>query len=159
MRFETLTLAHALHVIDRMRPMDRACAVAVLGLDWDREAFAVNRWQTDGPAWTMVGEGGEPLAVGGLSFSNAWTGVLWLICSDHLQGPQTWRKLLRHMGKVMRSALDPANPYARRRIEAHVLASWPEAQSLVRHLGMTLEGTRRGAGCGGEDLQIWATLA
>ena len=154
-RFEELTLAHSLSVVTAMRPLDRACVFALLGEVSD-DAFAVNRWQSNGPAWALVAEG-KALAIGGVSLPNEWTGVMWLVVRDGLP-LETWRKLMRQTRTVISNALDPANSVHRHRLEAHVLESWGDAQKLVRGLGFEFEGTRRAAGRGGENIQQWAIV-
>lgn len=72
---------------------------------------------------------------------------------------ESWRKLVRATRTVICNALDPAHEHARHRVEAHVLANWPAARRLVRHLGFVHEGTCQRAGSGGEDIEIWAQVA
>lgn len=155
-KFEELSLGHALAVVAAMRPLDRACVQALLG-DISDEAFAVNRWQSYGPAWALVDGSGQALAIGGVSLPNEWTGVMWLVVRDGLP-LETWRKLMRQTRTVIGNALDPANSAYRHRLEAHVLESWGDAQKLVRALGFEFEGTRRAAGRGGENVQQWAIV-
>lgn len=149
----TLTLDDALHVVRRMREADRRCVRAVLG-DIEDEAFAVGRWQTTGPAWTVL-QDGEPVAIGGLTLHTAWLAVPWLVATPDLRR-ETWRKLIRQGRTVLANASDPRHPQYRHRIEAHVLAEWPEAEAFAPRFGFVLEGTRRSAGRGGEDIQMWA---
>lgn len=161
-RAETLTLSAALEVCRHMRPLDVACIEAICGPGFDREAFAVDRWQATGAAWEFLDAHGV-YAIGGLAFSSAWCGTFWLVAHERVDDltptDESWRKLVRTTRTVISNALDPANPHARRRIEAHVLVDWIAARSLVRHLGFTHEGTLRQAGIGGEDFEIWAQVA
>lgn len=150
-----LQLADALHVISHMRDRDRAGFRAALGELSDDE-LAVGRFQAYGPAWAMDVDG-ETVAIGGIHLANDWLGVMWLVMVDGVP-LESWRKLLRQTRTVIANALDPANEHGRRRIEAHVMADWPEAQQLVKRLGFRLEGTRRCAGSGGEDMQMWAIV-
>ncbi len=151
--FRTLSLPDALVVVSSMRPEDRACFRAVMG-DIEDEQIAVNRWQTDGPAWTML-QDNHPAVIGGVSFANSWLATMWMVGTPGLSG-ESWRKLLRHTRTVLRNLTDPRHPEYRHRIEAHVLASWPQASRFVEVLGFGLEGTRIAAGRGGEDVQTWA---
>jgi len=155
-RFEELSLAHALDVVAAMRPLDRMCVQALLG-DISDEAFAVNRWQSYGPAWALVDDSGQALAIGGVSLPNDWTGVMWLVLRDGLP-LETWRKLIRHTRTVIGNALDPANSSHRHRLEAHVLESWGDAKKLVQALGFEFEGTRLAAGRDGQHIQQWAIV-
>jgi hypothetical protein len=148
--FKTLTLADALSVVSRMRERDRQCVRAAMGQASD-EAVAVGRWQTDGPAWSLWDERG-PQAIGGLSFQNGWSAVFWLFATDDMRG-NSWRKLIRHTRTVIANVTAPA--HGRHRIEAHVLSEWSEAREFARRLGFELEGVRRAAGAGGEDIEIW----
>lgn len=150
-----LTLADALHVVQRMRPRDRQGFRAALG-DLSDDELAVGRFQAYGPAWAYDVDG-QPAAIGGLHCVNGWTAVMWLVVVDGV-ALESWRKLLRATRTVISNALDPANEHGRRRIEAYVMADWPEAQALVKRLGFVHEGTRRSAGSAGEDVQMWAIV-
>lgn len=151
-----LTIDDALHVVRAMRPQDRAGIVAMLG-EIDDEVFAVNRWSTEGPAWTLARADGEPLAIFGLQLPNAWTAVAWLVATSAM-GPASWRKLVRHSRTVAANLMNPAHAAHRHRVEAHVMADWTEAQQFAQRLGFEMEGTRRAAGRQGEDVQIWAMV-
>lgn len=150
-----LTLADAMHVVSNMRQRDRAGFRAALG-DISDDAIAANRWQSHGPAWTLD-VGGSPAVIAGVNFPNEWIGVMWLVVVDGLP-LDSWRKVIRQTRTVIANALDPGNEHGRRRIEAHVMADWPEAQELVRRLGFEFEGVRRRAGFGGEDIQVWSIV-
>lgn len=150
-----LGLDDALHVVRGMRAQDRAGIEALLG-DIDDEVFAVNRWQTDGPAWCLR-QDGEPVAIFGLQLPNDWTATAWLLCTPAL-GALSWRKLIRHSRTVAANLMDPAHQAFRHRVEAHVMAAWPEAAAFAERLGFQLEGTRRAAGRQGEDVQLWAMV-
>ncbi len=152
----TMTLADAIHVATRMRAMDRACVSAVLG-DIEDEAFAVSRWQTTGPAWTLADATGKALAVFGLSLPNAWTAVAWLIAADGIASA-AWRELIRHARAVASNVSTPGREAYRHRVEAHVLAGWGEARRFAQALGLGYEGTRCGAGRLGENVEIWAIV-
>lgn len=146
--FRQLTLADALVVASGMRQDDRACLEAVTG-DCDAEAFAVNRWQTDGAAWAMY-EGGRPVIMFGLSRVNPWTLNAWLIGTPGLSH-QSWKKLLRFCRTVRGNALQTT-----RRIECMVLSTWPVAARFAESLGLELEGVKRGAGREGQDILLYA---
>jgi hypothetical protein len=139
-----------------MRQRDRECVAELLG-DIDDEDFAIDRYRCYGPAWALVDDAGMPWAIAGLALINGWTGVFWLVVAEGLP-LQSWRKLVRQARTILQNGLDPANEHGRHRIEAHVLASWPEAQALVEQLGMRNEGTRRAATRSGRDLQVWAKV-
>lgn len=150
-----LTLAGALVVVGDMRPADRACIRAMTGQD-PGEWFAVERYRTDGPAWMLL-QHGEPWVIGGLNRPNAWTGILWLVARPGLALP-SWRKLLRATRTVIARAGDPASPHYMHRIEAHVMADWPEARAFAQRLGLHLEHVRRGVGSAGEDVEVWVKV-
>lgn len=150
-----LDLSAALLVISRMRAMDRACLQALLP-GFSDEQFAVNRWQTDGPAWALV-QDGEPVAIGGISFTNAWTGVFWLIATDAMRRKQ-WEFAIRTLDNVLARAQDPTNPAYRRRLEAYTLRDWPQACRFAASR-FECEGVKRGAGASGEDIVTWARVA
>ena len=156
MMLRELELADALSVVSRMRDQDRACVRALLD-DITNEAFAVNRWQAHGAAWSMVDEAGLPWAIGGVNLPNSWMGIFWLVVAEGLP-LESWRKLMRHTGNMLVNARDRGSSVYRHRIEAHVLADWPEAQKLVGRLGFIHEGTREGAGRNGEAIQVWAIV-
>lgn len=155
MSLRDLTLADALCVASQMRDEDRACVRAIRG-GFDDEAFAVDRWNTSGPAWTLL-EDGQPAAIGGLSFSTPWIGVLWLVARPNLRR-ESWRKLIRKARTVIAIAGDPACEHYRHRIEAHVLLGWDGAQRFADRLGLQLEGTRVAVGSAGESINVWVRL-
>lgn len=146
-----LTLADALIVVGNMREQDRYAAKAVMGNVGD-EVFAMSRYQTEGPAWSMsCGLG--PIAIFGLSMHTKWSAVAWMIATPQMTG-ESWRKLMRHCRTVLGNV--DASPL--HRIEAHVMADWPEAIEFAQRLGGRYEGTRRKAGRDGQDVQIWAIV-
>lgn len=146
-----LTLSDALYVVGSMREDDRRALRAVVGPVND-DVAAANRWQTEGPAWTLLDDN-VPVAICGLSLHTKWSAIAWLICTPRMTG-ESWRKLMRHARTVL------ANMAAGglQRIEAHVMADWPGAIRFAQQLGGVLEGTRRKAGRHGEDIQMWAIV-
>lgn len=150
-----LTLDDALAVVRGMRAHDRACVRAMLG-EIDDEVFAVNRWQSDGPAWSLL-QDGAPVAIFGLQLPNAWTAVAWLLARQAISAT-SWRNLMRHSRTVARNLMEPGNAAHRRRVEAYVMADWTEASAFAKRLGFEFEGTKRAAGSGGEDVQMWAMV-
>lgn len=161
MRIEALTLPAAIVVCRAMRPRDAWCVAALRG-EFKPDEFAVDRWQSLGPAWALHDDAG-PLLLAGLTFTSAWSACFWLVAHERADAlaptAQTWRKVVRETRKVIANVLDPRNEHAKRRVEAHVMADWPEARRLVQHLGLELEGTCRKAGSRGEDIEIWARVA
>lgn len=154
--FDTLTLYDALSVANRMRDIDRAGVRALIG-PCSSEQFAISRFQSHGAAWALR-FGGEPQAIGGLEFVNAWTGVLWMAAVDGMPS-HSWRKLIRHTRTVMRNVLNPSTPEHRPRIEAYVLDGWEFASDFAQRMGLHYEGTRWRAGSQGENIQMWAAVA
>lgn len=140
----TLTLADALAVTTNMRQADRDCLRAVSVVE-DPQTWAVTHWQTEGPAWTMV-DGGVPVAIGGIKLPLPWVGVIWFVGTDRLR-PASWKKLARHAHIVLPNAVRHL-----RRVEAHVLSTWPEAKQFAERMGLELEGIRYGAGRDGQDI-------
>ena len=143
--FRTLCLADAVFVVNNMRARDRDCLHAVCELTPD--LFALNRWQTDGPAWTLSEH--EPVAIGGVCMPVPWIGRFWMVATDGMT-QQAWKKLIRHARTVLRNASKTV-----RRLEAEVLSTWPEAQRFVARLGFELECSRAGAGRDGQDILIY----
>lgn len=152
----TLTLEDALYVARRMRAEDRRCITQLVG-DLTDEAFAISRFQTDGPAWAVM-QDGEPVLIGGLQFATPWIAIAWLAATP-ATSLQTWGKVLRFGRTVLRNATDPGNPYFKRRVEAHVMSDWAGAVRLARRVGFSTEGTRRAAGRDGEDVHMMALVA
>jgi hypothetical protein len=148
-----LSLPDALAVCGDMRPEDAACVRAVCGRE-PGEWFAVDRWQTSGPAWCLM-QDGQPWVIGGLSLPTEWHGVLWLVARPGMK-PATWRKALRLARNIIANALSVSNPLRRHRIEAHVLHGWAGASAFAQRMGLSLEGVRRQAGAQGESIEIWA---
>ena len=151
-----LTLADALQVVAGMRPEDAACVRAVCGCE-PGEWFAVERWQSSGPAW-VLDQHGQAVAIGGLNFTNDWTGVLWMVARPGMS-PASWRKALRATRTVIGNALALDNSLRRHRVEAHVLHGWSGASNFAGRLGLQLEGIKRAAGAGGESIEVWAVTA
>lgn len=150
-----MALAHVMHVARIMRPLDIAGIRAFLG-DIEPDELAVDRWSTNGPAWSVI-DSGVPVAVGGLTFTSEWSAVAWFIASQSMRS-QSWRKAVAHTRTVLAKAADPSFEHYKHRIEANVLADRPEAQRYAKHLGFVYEGTRRAAGRHGEDMQVWAIV-
>lgn len=153
--FRTLTLADALNVCDAMRDSDWQCVKAICG-DLSAEDFAVNRWQTEGPAWTLL-QDDDPTAIGGLSFSTPWSAVFWMVAKPSITH-HSWRKLLRHARTVLANVCHCDHPHYRHRVEVHTLASWPQADAFAARLGLQLEGRRYAVGSGGEDVNVWVRI-
>lgn len=149
-----LTLLDACIVCSDMRPEDAACVRAATGRE-PGEWFAVDRWQSNGPAWSYL-QDGMPWAIGGLTLVNDWAGVAWFLARPKLR---TWRPILRHMRAVIDAATREDNPQRRRRIEAHVLHGWAGASRLAGWIGLSFEGLRMGAGAGGESFEMWGLVA
>ena len=147
-----LTLEDALMVCASMRERDRRCVRAALG-EVSYDVFAVNRWQTDGPAWSLH-QDGAPVAIFGLSFQNDWVATAWLVATPQCS-LNSWGKLLRFAKTVRNQAMGPG-PFHKGRIEAQVLVGWSDASRFAGCLGFVLEGIKRRAGSGGEDFEIWA---
>lgn len=139
----TLNLADALHVAAHMRQSDADCLQAATTID-SAEAFALNRWQTDGPAWTLADD--QPIAMGGISMMVPWIGVAWMASTDRMT-TASWKKLVRHSRTVFRNAAKTIP-----RIEAYVISTWPEAMKYAQRCGFVLEGVRHRAGRNGEDI-------
>lgn len=148
-----LLLEDALRVVSNMREEDRHCARAVLGQVSD-SFLAVNRWQTNGAAWSLL-QDGEPVAIFGLSQSGEWMAVAWLIATPAMNG-DSWRKLIRHCRTVKANVFKPGSSV--HRVEAHVIGGWDAATHFAERLGFEHEGTRRAAGSRGEDVHMWAIV-
>lgn len=155
MSFLTLTLADALSVASEMRQRDRECIQALLGPCSD-ETFAVNRWQSNGPAWSLY-QGGRPVAVGGVTLQSAWSCVFWMYATNDISR-ESWRKLIRHTRTVLSNVTRPTHEHYRHRVEAYTLPDWTEAGELARRFGFVHEGVRRGYGSGGEDMNVWSIV-
>lgn len=139
-----MTLTDALSVTSRMRQLDSECLFSVSD-GVSPEQFAVNLWQTEGAAWTVVDDG-DPVAIGGVKLPVPWCGLVWFVCTDGMR-PVTWKKLIRHGRIVLSNASKRL-----RRVECHVLGSWAEAVLFAERIGFELEGVRRKAGRDGQDI-------
>jgi hypothetical protein len=148
-------MAGALIVCSDLRPLDAACIRAVTGRE-PGEWFAVDRWQTNGVAFEAL-QDGSPWAIFGISLPNAWTALLWLVARPKAR-PQTWKKGIREVRRLLGLVADPSHPEYRHRIEAHVLEGWEEAGEFVRRLGFRHEHTREKVGKNGESVQVWVRL-
>lgn len=148
-----LTLADALAVCSDMRPEDAACVRAVIGQepgDW----YAIDRFNTAGPAWALL-QDGQPWAIGGMT-TRGWSGLLWLVARPGLT-MQSWRKVLRATRTILSVACNPSSQQYLHRVEAHVLGGWTGAAAFAERIGLLqFEGTMRCAGSRGEDVHVWA---
>ena len=153
MTFKTLTLADALQVSCDLRCNDREGITALLG-GFDPEVFAMMRWQTNGPAWSLHHDG-RPVAIGGVEFVNGWTGVFWMAAVSDITS-ESWRKLIRHTRIVVANITDPTHENFKRRVEAITIGGWDEAERFAQSFGFSYEGTKIAAGSRGEDLKVWA---
>lgn len=145
MEIRTLTLASAVHVACNMRERDRECLEAVTMIT-DPEVFGLNRWQTDGAAWAMFNDAGEPIAMGGISQLVPWVGTTWIVATNDMD-VRSWKKLVRHSRKVLHNAAKTIP-----RIEAYVLESWYEADKFARSMGFEFESERKRAGRDGQSI-------
>ncbi len=150
MSFETLTLAGALAVVGGIRADDARCIALVSGAPAG-EAFALNRWQSDGPAWQFL-QDGKFVAMGGISVHAPWYGVVWLVFADGIS-PHSWRKIIRFANKVLTNAR-----HQLRRIEANVLDDWKQAEKFARAMGFEHEGTRHHAASNGQSVLVFAMM-
>jgi hypothetical protein len=121
------------------------------------EQFAVNRWQTDGAAWTLANDAQQPVAIGGISFQSSWCGVFWFIATPAIKRKQ-WEIAIRALDTALQRAQDPTNPNFKRRLEAYTLSGWSAAERFAASR-FAFEGTKRGAGSRGEDILMWARVA
>ena len=112
------------------------------------EAFAINRWQTDGAAWHFL-QDGQPVVMGGVAQVNAWTGVAWMVSAKGVT-PESWKKLIRFSRKVFANA---AHEY--QRIEAHVLQGWSQAEKYAPKMGFTFEAPRYRAARDGRNVLVF----
>lgn len=145
MELRTLNLSDAVYVAKHMRPTDWECLKAVTTIE-DPEVFGLNRWQTDGAAWSLHDDSGVPVAMGGISQTVPWIGTAWMVATQDMD-LASWKKLVRHSRTVFRNAAKVIQ-----RIEAHVLPTWPEADKFARSLGFVLEGERHRAGREGQSI-------
>ena len=146
--FHTLTLIDAVRIAERMREPDWACVYAVSEIK-TAESFGLNRWQTDGAAWSLYNDAGQPVAMGGLSQAVPWNAVAWMVATGDIDY-SSWKKLIRHSRKVFRNAAKVIP-----RIEAHVLHGWSDAEKFAMKLNFSLEGTRYRAGRNGQDIRMY----
>lgn len=144
-----LTLEAALHVCRNMRELDRRGVQALLG-DVTADVFAVNRWQTDGPAW-CVEQDGKPVAIFGIQLQHPGYGTGWLVCTEQMR---SFKKLLR----FSRTVRDNALRHGMRRIDALTLVDWPQAAAFAAKCGMEYEGLRRCVGVNGETFQAFSVV-
>lgn len=153
MPLRTLTLGDALFVVQRMREWDRRCVRALLG-DVSDEAFAVNRWQTEGPAWTLV-QDGEPVAILGLSCGTPGVATAWMVATNAVSS-RSWRKAISHSRIVASNVFEEGTGL--HRVQASTLGGWAEAAKFAQRLGFQHEGVRRRAGSGGEDIHEFGLI-
>lgn len=144
-----LTLEDAIAVAKDMRERDREAVLALLGSNAP-EVFAVSRWQTEGPAWSLF-QDNEPVAVFGLSQHAPWAATAWLVAKPSTSH-SSWRKLFRHCRTVAGNLKD--SPL--HRIEALVMEDWPAAARFAARLGFRHEGTKTAAGRRRENIQVWS---
>ena len=147
MSFETLSLAAALSICERMRPEDRAC-FQNCNDSLNDEHFALKLWSTTGAAWHFM-QDGLPIAMGGISQPMPWIGIAWMVTAEGVS-VDSRKKLMRHSRRVFANASRDIP-----RLEAHVLAGWTQAEHYAERLGFSLESTRRRAARDGRDVKVY----
>jgi hypothetical protein len=146
-----LTLDACLHVCRNMRDEDRRGIEAAMGKT-SAETFAVNRYQSEGPAW-FIEQDGAPVCIFGIQLQHDKAGIAWMVCANNMR---SFKKLIRFSRTVADNAFKHAGM---RRIEACTLVGWEQAKEFAKRLGMDHEGTRRQVGTGGESFHIFARVA
>ena len=90
-----LSPADAIEVVTHMRPQDRACMRALLGEQADEgdEVFAIERYKSSGPAWTLLSDDGTPIGSG--LRARAWCAAEPGVCASkrfHSSASSDWTR-------------------------------------------------------------------
>lgn len=148
--FAALTLESSLHVCKNMRALDLNCLQTVMG-DISIEAFAIDRWRTDGAAWAFY-QDGVPVVIAGISSSVPWLGVAWMVSTDNVTA-QSWKKIIRFSRNVFRNAIQRYQ-----RIDAFVLETWPDAKKYAEKVGFKQVNVRERVGREGQSVLDFAII-
>lgn len=140
-----MTLSDALYVIARMRESDRRALSAVCPGMTD-EAFAIDRFGTD-YRYTLTADDGEPVAIGGARVAATGCATIWIVATDRM--PEVAKPLLR-FGKRFVSGL--MGELGLRRLEGYWLEGEERCERFAKGFGFLIEGCRRKAGAGGENI-------
>lgn len=148
--FETLTLDAAIYIARNMRPENRDSMLQGLP-DMSPEAFAINRWQTDGAAWALF-QDGTPVAMGGIAMTLPWLGVAWFVVAEGITR-DSWKKMLRFSRTVFANARKTIP-----RIEAQCVDGWAMAEKYAKSVGFQYEFTRERAARDGRGIKSFVIL-
>lgn len=145
-----MELRHALHVCLRMRESDRA-VISQTRFAFDAEAFALERFKTEGLKVVAVASDGRPVGIGGLTLKSPGVWVAWVV------GTERWgecgTEVVWFARKTVRRLLASG---AGHRVEAYCAAEDGQARKYQELVGMKCEGTLKGARANGLDLAVYA---
>jgi len=148
--FETLSLEAALYIAKSMRESNRESMFQSIP-EISMEAFAINRWQTEGAAWAFFQEG-IPVAMGGIVTTTPWVGVAWFAATEDVSR-DSWKKIIRFCRKVFGNASKTIP-----RIEAQCVEGWEMADKFARQVGFKYEFTRERAARDGRGIKSYFIL-
>lgn len=146
-----LTLANALLVAHEMRPESHRDVASTAG-ELAPDVIAMNRLCAPGTAWSFhCPISALPFAVAGLEEERPGVLTWWMIST---------RKVEKHALTIARFGRNAVSSLLAtgecHRIQAFVLADWPQACKLMEVIGLHREGVMRSAGIRQEDIAVFA---
>lgn len=145
-------LAEILYVAANLRPACLRDVRSTAG-DIDCERLAINRFEAPGRKWAFYDhEQGVPHSIIGLEQDRGPGILTWWMMTTALT-EKHGLSIARFGRSAVRGLFAAGECH---RIQAFVLADWPEACKLAETIGLRHEGVMRASGLGREDIAIYA---
>jgi hypothetical protein len=145
-----LTLANAVLVAHSIRPECERDVRATAG-DILPDVLAMNRFQAPGRAWSFHGPDFQPHCLVGLEEDRAGVLTWWMLTT------RLYEKHALSVARFGRNAVRALFAAGEcHRVQAFVLADWPQACKLAELIGLRREGVMRSSGLQREDIAIYA---
>lgn len=147
-----MELRHALHVCFRMRESDRA-VISQTRFAFDPEAFAFERFKTEGLKVAAIALDGKPVGIGGLTLKSPGVWLAWIVGTD--RWGECGANVVWFARKTVRRLLASGGGH---RVEAYCAAEDAQARRYMELVGLKNEGTLVGARANRDDLCVYAIV-
>lgn len=138
-----------LHVVRRMRPLDRR---EVFALQWsDNEEVLAQKLIERQPNWVYCADDGEPVYAFGTSMVRPGVQSLWGFATDR------WPEIAVRMTRVLRRNIRPwMKADGIHRIDCLSIVDKIDGHHWLKYLGAVEEATLHAYGRNGEDFKLFA---